>query len=195
MNKKSKAFTLAELLSTLTIIGIVAALTTPVLLTKTKQHEYRTAGKKAFSAINSAMQNINVRYNMLPEQYMNSSDAQKEIFYERLAEQLPVIKKDVDADGNKILYTSDGFVYHLVNTNEYYVDINADTKPTKVKDPKANWKQAKYNDEDDLFESVQWDDVELTDVFYIGFNPQNGRSIILPYIQNAPTVAFMLNNP
>ena len=46
MNFKKCAFTLAEVLITLTIIGVVAAMTIPVVSAKVKQHEYKTAAKK-----------------------------------------------------------------------------------------------------------------------------------------------------
>src|SRR5574344_558486 len=43
------AFTLAEVLIVLAIIGIVAALTIPTLMTKIQKHEYVVALKKAYS--------------------------------------------------------------------------------------------------------------------------------------------------
>jgi len=49
-----KAFTLAEILITLTVIGVVAALTIPTLLQNTNQAEIAAAWKKDFSDINQA---------------------------------------------------------------------------------------------------------------------------------------------
>ena len=51
-----KAFTLAEVLITLTIIGIVAALTIPSVISNYQQQEYKTGLKKAVSALNAAIQ-------------------------------------------------------------------------------------------------------------------------------------------
>jgi len=48
-SKTYKAFTLAEVLVTLTIIGIVAALTIPSLVHNVTVDQYKTAWKKAFS--------------------------------------------------------------------------------------------------------------------------------------------------
>jgi len=44
-----KGFTLAEILITLTIIGVVAALTIPTLLQNTQEAEFKTAMKREFS--------------------------------------------------------------------------------------------------------------------------------------------------
>lgn len=44
---KKQAFTLAEVLITLAIIGIVAALSIPSVISNTQQAEYRTGLKKA----------------------------------------------------------------------------------------------------------------------------------------------------
>lgn len=48
------AFTLAEVLITIGIIGIIAAITIPSLITKTNDIEYKSAYKKTFSVINQA---------------------------------------------------------------------------------------------------------------------------------------------
>ena len=55
-----KGFTLAEILITLTVIGVVAALTIPTLLQNTNQAELKTAWKKSYADINqAALQIIN----------------------------------------------------------------------------------------------------------------------------------------
>lgn len=50
-------FTLAEVLVTLAIIGIVAALTVPSLITRIQDQQYHTAWKKSFSQISNAYAN------------------------------------------------------------------------------------------------------------------------------------------
>jgi prepilin-type N-terminal cleavage/methylation domain-containing protein len=55
MIKTRKGFTLAEVLVTLTIIGVIAALTIPALLQGTNQAEYKTALKKAVATLNQAI--------------------------------------------------------------------------------------------------------------------------------------------
>lgn len=52
---KRNAFTLAEVLITLGIIGVVAAMTMPTLLNSTQGAQYRTAYKKALSVLSQAV--------------------------------------------------------------------------------------------------------------------------------------------
>ena len=54
MNKKS-GFTLAEVLVTLMIIGVIASMTVPSLMQNTAQQEYKAALKKAVSTLNQAV--------------------------------------------------------------------------------------------------------------------------------------------
>ncbi|MBP7212243.1 prepilin-type N-terminal cleavage/methylation domain-containing protein, partial [bacterium] len=49
MNNSKTAFTLAEVLITLGIIGIVAALTIPTLMNKSQKQQTVTALKKSYS--------------------------------------------------------------------------------------------------------------------------------------------------
>lgn len=57
INKKN-AFTLAETLITLTIIGVIAALTIPNLISKYQKHSYVVGLKKAYSQLQNAMKMI-----------------------------------------------------------------------------------------------------------------------------------------
>lgn len=56
--KINLAFTLAEVLITLGIIGIVAAMTIPTLIKNTQDMEFKTTFKKTYSEINSAIVQI-----------------------------------------------------------------------------------------------------------------------------------------
>ncbi len=56
---KKAAFTLAEVLITLGIIGVVAAITIPVLVNKFQDEQYKTAYKKAYSNLSQALQRAN----------------------------------------------------------------------------------------------------------------------------------------
>ncbi|MBS6602730.1 MAG: type II secretion system protein, partial [Brachyspira sp.] len=49
------AFTLAEVLITLGIIGVVAAMTMPTLMNSTNGAQYKTAYKKALSVLSQAV--------------------------------------------------------------------------------------------------------------------------------------------
>lgn len=56
-NSKTKyGFTLGEALITLVIIGVIAALTIPAVLLNTEQNEYKSALRKALSALNQVIE-------------------------------------------------------------------------------------------------------------------------------------------
>jgi len=56
MQNSRKGFTLAEVLVTLAIIGVVAALTIPTLISSTNASKFTTALKKNLSTLNSVLQ-------------------------------------------------------------------------------------------------------------------------------------------
>ena len=58
---QSRAFTLAEVLITLVIVGIVAALTIPSAINNTKKHEYVAGVKKAYSVLSQSAYKIGQR--------------------------------------------------------------------------------------------------------------------------------------
>ena len=58
VNKTKTAFTLAEVLITLVIIGIVAALTIPTAINNYRKHEYYSAFKKTYSTLLQATNKI-----------------------------------------------------------------------------------------------------------------------------------------
>ena len=55
MSYRNKAFTLAEVLITLAIIGVVAALSIPAVISNSQQQEFKTGLRKAVSVLNSAI--------------------------------------------------------------------------------------------------------------------------------------------
>ena len=55
---KKLGFTLAEVLITLVIIGVIGALTVPALIQNTQKQEYVTALKKAYSTLSQVTQQI-----------------------------------------------------------------------------------------------------------------------------------------
>ena len=67
------AFTLAEVLITLGIIGIVAAMTIPTLMSKYQEKTYKTQYKKIYSELNQAIKSLEGD-EMLPVQVCNSYD-------------------------------------------------------------------------------------------------------------------------
>ena len=55
MKRSKRGFTLAEVLITLAIIGVVAALTIPSVISNSQQQEFKTGLRKAVSVLNSAI--------------------------------------------------------------------------------------------------------------------------------------------
>lgn len=60
---RQKAFTLAEVLITLGIIGVIAAMTIPTLIQNTQKEQYITSLKKAYAQLNQAMAQVINDYN------------------------------------------------------------------------------------------------------------------------------------
>lgn len=60
MNKH--AFTLAEVLITIAIIGVIAAITIPVLMNNIEARKYRTQLTKTFSTLSQAVKTSNGVY-------------------------------------------------------------------------------------------------------------------------------------
>ena len=70
---KNQGFTLAEVLITLGIIGVVAAVTMPVLNSKIQQHILINKWKKAYSDINKAYMLVQAEEDL--SSYYNCSEA------------------------------------------------------------------------------------------------------------------------
>ena len=67
MYKINKGFTLSEVLITLVIIGVVAAITVPILMHQYRWKQYRTGLLKAVSSLNQASLKYKVEYGENPE--------------------------------------------------------------------------------------------------------------------------------
>ena len=83
-----KGFTLAEVLITLAIIGVVAALTIPSVIVKTQQQEFKTAAKKAHSVLSQAVQ--------LTEVKDGYSFSDRELFVQALMNNMNITKVEKD---------------------------------------------------------------------------------------------------
>ena len=125
---RGEGFTLAEVLITLMIIGIVAALTIPSVISNYQQQEFKTGLKKAVSVLNEAIQTNIATDGETP--YEN-----KDLFT-YLQRHMNVIKSDngkhiveeSNGDGtrhmvatkNAAFYTTDGMRYELISSAVLY---------------------------------------------------------------------------
>ena len=97
-NTKS-AFTLAEVLVTLMIIGVIAAMTIPSLMQSTAQQEYKAAYKKAVSMINQA---VTLNYAL---DGRDATDYTGTNFFSLLTQRLNVMSSNTTSQE---MYTADG---------------------------------------------------------------------------------------
>ncbi len=105
---KRKGFTLAEVLITLAVIGVVAALAIPTLLNNIGEGQYKSGVKKASAALNQALQLKRARTG--DTVLTAANDAALMAYFES---ELSVIKKDTT---NNILYTADGMSFTFDRT-------------------------------------------------------------------------------
>jgi len=151
--ERKKAFTLAEALVTLVIIGVIAALTIPAILVNTEQHEYKSALKKALSALNQVIE-LNVAlegYGPIETQTMDTP-TQEDSLFEMLRNRMNVISTSSAYDWgnttNYAFFTADGMRYEFP-TNPSIKGGTWATKNFKCAIPAGNVQDdtgATYND-------------------------------------------------
>ncbi len=134
--RKKAAFTLAEVLITLAIIGIVAALTIPTLLTKYEKIATQTKIRSDYSIFANALKMAEYEYGQIES--WNFSDGKD--YFRRLAE---FIKFDINPcyEGRDCLpedykgaYYSDSVYFRLKNgTYGLYIDSSNTTSPKNLK--------------------------------------------------------------
>ena len=109
-----KAFTLAEVLITLLIIGIVAALTIPSVISNYQQQEFKTGLKKAVSVLNEAIQ-VNIAQD--GETPYDTRDLfsylQKHMSIIKSQNQISEGEGDSYVMTNMNFYTTDGFRFEI----------------------------------------------------------------------------------
>lgn len=123
--KKKKGFTLAEVLITLGIIGVVASITIPVLMNNIQDAQFKTAYKKAYSVANQALQKATSENLLVPAS--GEGDATNHIanFFAFMSE-FKIAKQCINDDyqncwddgGEKfgLLWNSTGFPQHSLYT-------------------------------------------------------------------------------
>lgn len=150
-----KGFTLAEVLITLVIIGVIAAMTIPTLMNSTNQQEFRVGLKKAISAVNQAVSlNYALEGKSIGDTDLNSSaNVVTNLFQKRMSvistatsDVAFATSSDVTPSTDNVFYTADGMRYAInvsgsatfdTDANEYYygyllIDVNGDKGPNSL---------------------------------------------------------------
>ena len=109
---KKLGFTLAEVLITLVIIGVIAAMTVPTLMNNTNAQEYRSALKKAISGLNQALTLNYALEGLSAQDYSSGTDLVNDVFKRRMS----VIDGDTqfttsDCSGTDVFTTADGMMF------------------------------------------------------------------------------------
>ncbi len=143
MRNSKKGFTLAEVLVTLAIIGVVAALTIPTLIQSTNSSKYQTSLKKALSVLNQALTTA-----VAQEGVDASSATDSTLLRTTFTPYLNVIATQGEtvwlSDGSKISFVNgdSNACSQTVNPSDFaaatecyaIVDVNGDKGPNNVAD-------------------------------------------------------------
>lgn len=148
---KRTGFTLAEVLITLVIIGVIAAMTIPTLMNNTNSQEYRTGLKKSISMLNQA---ITMQYALDGTSVSDYSTDARQLRDNLFVRRLNVIKTaNATAFGasgentaSEIFYTADGMKFGIATNAgagncdtdgtlpcyDIIIDINGDKNPNTL---------------------------------------------------------------
>ena len=120
------AFTLAEVLITLGIIGVVAAITIPTLVQNYRQHVVETRLQKFYTTFNQAITMAEAQYGDKKEWYWDAygveldkdgnpieGTSKVDQWFNKYLSQFITIKKKVDKTGYVLYYLPDGSAFSL----------------------------------------------------------------------------------
>lgn len=152
---KQKAFTLAETLITLSIIGVIAAMTVPTLMSNMNKQIYVTGLKKAYNQLQNAVKTatldrgcssgdfecamqLGTIYPNANAYYFNAEDIERQFKVTKTLDDCDnIYKSSYGIIFEKCFQTEDGSKYyftggHTSPFNYIGVDINGDKGPNKV---------------------------------------------------------------
>lgn len=178
-------FTLAEVLITLGIIGVVAAMTMPTLLNSTNGAQYRTAYKKALSVLSQAVV-LNVAlddYDLSQATTSSDTDTAKASLYSLFRNRMNVVSdsgtSNVDSwtagndnsakfgdDSNYTMFFNDGISFTFEKSAAQCtqtdpckgaIDINGAKNPNKVVDCDSDSGECKVTNPTDIYPVIMYD--------------------------------------
>lgn len=178
-------FTLAEVLITLGIIGVVAAMTMPTLLNSTNGAQYRTAYKKALSVLSQAVV-LNVAlddYDLSQATTSSDTDTAKASLYSLFRNRMNVVSdsgtSNVDSwtagndnnakfgdSSNYTMFFNDGISFTFAKTSaactqtspcKGAIDINGAKNPNKVVACDSASGECKVTNPTDIYPVIMYD--------------------------------------
>ncbi len=110
------AFTLSEVLIAIVVIGVVAALTIPLIINNTNRHEYRSALKKAISTANNALEKHFALKGVSAAEYSTAESLVEEVF-KKNTNLLDVDQSDFTNEvcQGPVFVTEDGIIFCVQN--------------------------------------------------------------------------------
>ncbi len=113
---RKSGFTLAEVLLVLVIIGVVASLTIPTLMSNTSGNEYKAALKKAIATTGNALTMHYALEGLTAQDYSTATDLVNYLFKERLSTiEGASTFTDSAACGGATFTTADGMIFCVTN--------------------------------------------------------------------------------
>lgn len=132
LNKKNIAFTFAEVLLTLLIIGVVAALTIPPLKEKSDKTQYLSLLQKAYSTASSAFIQLQAEYG--PPLYWRINDDQR-VFVEGESQYIStMLKRKMNVGAEKDVIPND-YEIKLLSGSKFKSDTKIDETMIDIKSP------------------------------------------------------------
>lgn len=137
--RRHAGFTLAEVLITLGIIGVVAAMTIPTLMSNTGKAEFKTAFKKIISTVNQAVtMSVAIDYLDFGDAYPGTSDTEsiykiienKMQIAKTVSSTTPEINRMFGSTGgsNYTIFFADGMVLSYPQTAQHCTNQNANAR-------------------------------------------------------------------
>ena len=121
MGRKLNGFTLAEVLITLVIIGVIAAMTIPSLMNNTNEQETVVAVKKAYSVLAQAYQRVRAENGeIIPSTLGSSTDEATKTLGEMFAKQLNTQKICGMSTDEDCFSTQNGGMYKYFDGRDWY---------------------------------------------------------------------------
>lgn len=134
--RKNKAFTLAETLVVMGIIGVVAALTIPNLSSSTANKENVARVQKAYSTINEAFERVQAEYGNIQRWPLRdfgwNGNNDTDFFANRMSEYLKVSKNCARNANQGCMASSVKFLNGTSTTSGYSAVTDADTSAYKM---------------------------------------------------------------